>query len=250
MGCCRKNKLFSKYEINVESEFGLYKFPINTYFKPYSVKFLDIIKILENNSFIIKNSLINQGIVYIEAVFKGEEIKVKNEGYISSIKCKICSFKFSNKIFKREIEEYDVELYESSINDDILKISFDISQKEPDVVAFSCYIWNIENTLKVADTIKNINENIKIVLGGPEVSFDSIELLNKYSFIDFIIKGEGERVIKPLIDCIHMQHLEGLKNIKGLTYKENNKIIDTGFADTIIDLDSIKFPMKMRYQIK
>lgn len=96
-----RNKLVSKYELNVESDIGLIKLPIKVYFKPYSIKFLDIIKVLENNSFIIKNSLINQGILFVEAEFKGEETKVKNEGYISSIKCKICSFKFSNKVFKK-----------------------------------------------------------------------------------------------------------------------------------------------------
>ncbi|WP_027308415.1 hypothetical protein [Caloramator sp. ALD01] len=96
-----RNKLVSKYELNVESDIGLIKLPIKVYFKPYSIKFLDIIKVLENNSFIIKNSLINQGILFVEAEFKGEETKVKNEGYISSIKCKICSFKFGNKIFKK-----------------------------------------------------------------------------------------------------------------------------------------------------
>ncbi|SHF49005.1 anaerobic magnesium-protoporphyrin IX monomethyl ester cyclase [Caloramator proteoclasticus DSM 10124] len=133
-------------------------------------------------------------------------------------------------------------MYESTINEDILNISFDIVSKNPDVVAFSCYIWNIENTLKVANTIKNINENIKIVLGGPEVSFDSIELINKYNFIDFIIKGEGEKVIKPLIDSIYSNSLEGLRSIKGLTYRENLNMVDTGFAETITDLDSIKFP--------
>ncbi len=146
------------------------------------------------------------------------------------------------RYLKREIEDYDVELYESTINEDILNISFDIVIKNPDVVAFSCYIWNIENTLKVANIIKNINENIKIVLGGPEVSFDSIELINKYNFIDFIIKGEGEKVIKPLIDSIYLNSLEGLRSIKGLTYRENLNIVDTGFAETITDLDSIKFP--------
>lgn len=146
------------------------------------------------------------------------------------------------RYLKREIEDYDVELYESTINEDILKISFDIGSKEPDVVAFSCYIWNIENTLKVANTLKNINENIKIVLGGPEVSFDSMEIINKYDFVDFVIKGEGEKVIKPLIDSIRLNSLERLRDIKGLTYRENLNIVDTGFAETITDLDSIKFP--------
>ncbi|WP_051350618.1 B12-binding domain-containing radical SAM protein [Caloramator sp. ALD01] len=161
---------------------------------------------------------------------------------LAALNAKYVHSNLAIRYLKREIEDYDVELYESTINEDILNISFDIVIKNPDVVAFSCYIWNIENTLKVANIIKNINENIKIVLGGPEVSFDSIELINKYNFIDFIIKGEGEKVIKPLIDSIYLNSLEGLRSIKGLTYRENLNIVDTGFAETITDLDSIKFP--------
>lgn len=60
-----------------------------------------------------------------------------------------------------------------------------------DVVAFSCYIWNITQTLKVAEQIKDINPNTKILLGGPEVSYEWEEMI-KHSCIDYIITGEGE----------------------------------------------------------
>ncbi|MBX7226169.1 MAG: B12-binding domain-containing radical SAM protein [Chitinophagales bacterium] len=63
--------------------------------------------------------------------------------------------------------------------------------KDFDIVCFSCYIWNITPTLEVAKKIKNIHPNIKILLGGPEVSYDwqgVIELPQ----VDYIIVGEGE----------------------------------------------------------
>jgi anaerobic magnesium-protoporphyrin IX monomethyl ester cyclase len=60
-----------------------------------------------------------------------------------------------------------------------------------DVVAFSCYIWNITQTLKVAEQIKTINPNTKILLGGPEVSYEWEEVI-KNDCIDYIITGEGE----------------------------------------------------------
>ena len=60
-----------------------------------------------------------------------------------------------------------------------------------DVVAFSCYIWNITQTLEVAQKIKQINPACKILLGGPEVSYDFQDII-ALPYIDFIITGEGE----------------------------------------------------------
>ncbi|MBV1758227.1 MAG: cobalamin-dependent protein, partial [Dethiosulfatibacter sp.] len=63
---------------------------------------------------------------------------------------------------------------------------------KPDVIGFSCYIWNIELVLQIAETIKIDNSNISIILGGPEVSFESLQTMENYPFIDYIIRGEGE----------------------------------------------------------
>jgi anaerobic magnesium-protoporphyrin IX monomethyl ester cyclase len=60
-----------------------------------------------------------------------------------------------------------------------------------DVVAFSCYIWNITQTLAVAQQIKTLNPQTKILLGGPEVSYDWQDVI-ALPQVDFIITGEGE----------------------------------------------------------
>ncbi|WP_040683773.1 B12-binding domain-containing radical SAM protein [Thermobrachium celere] len=161
---------------------------------------------------------------------------------LAALNAKYVHSNLAIRYLKREIEDYDVELYESTINDDILKVAFEILDKGPNVVGFSCYIWNIENTLKVANIIKNINSDIKIILGGPEVSFDATSILSTYNFVDYIIKGEGERVIRPLIECINEDSLSSLTKIKGLSFRYNNEIIDTGYSDTIMDMDTLKFP--------
>ncbi len=70
--------------------------------------------------------------------------------------------------------------------DDIAKNCLDY-----DVVAFSCYIWNITQTLEVARKIKALNPQIKILLGGPEVSYDWSEHIAREE-VDYIITGEGE----------------------------------------------------------
>jgi hypothetical protein len=60
-----------------------------------------------------------------------------------------------------------------------------------EVVAFSCYIWNITQTLEVAKKIKEYNPNTTILLGGPEVSYE-YENVIALPQIDYIIVGEGE----------------------------------------------------------
>src|SRR5690606_41949581 len=62
--------------------------------------------------------------------------------------------------------DFDVELAEYTIKDPTLNIVTDLFNKKPDVIGFSCYIWNIEETIKVIEIIKKITPNVKIVLGG------------------------------------------------------------------------------------
>jgi len=87
-----------------------------------------------------------------------------------------------------------------------------------DVVAFSCYIWNITQTLKVAERIKAINPAVKILLGGPEVSYDWEDVM-AHDCIDYIICGEGEIPFHEFL--AHYPHVEQVPN---LVYKQNGKL--------------------------
>jgi len=90
---------------------------------------------------------------------------------------------------------------------------------EFDVVAFSCYIWNITQTLEVTQLIKTINPNTKILLGGPEVSYEWEDVI-KRDDIDFIISGEGEVPFKQFIS-----DFPKIENVSGLIFKINGDII-------------------------
>ena len=65
---------------------------------------------------------------------------------------------------------YDCQIREFSINDRDEKILEEIIKEKADVVAFSTYIWNIEVIKRLSNLIRLVDENIKIVYGGPEVS--------------------------------------------------------------------------------
>src|SRR5699024_5418516 len=93
----------------------------------------------------------------------------------------------------------NIEICEFTINQNKDYIAGEIYKMNPDIIAFSCYIWNLEETLDICNILKIVNPNIKIILGGPEVSFDGEETLKKYDFVDFIIYGEGEITFRELI---------------------------------------------------
>lgn len=102
-----------------------------------------------------------------------------------------------------------------------------------DVVAFSCYIWNITPTLLTAQAIKRINPKTKILLGGPEVSYDWQDVIAREE-IDFIIPGEGEIPFRNFLI-----NYPDLNSVKNLVSKENGKIKYTQFAETF-DLKELK----------
>lgn len=88
---------------------------------------------------------------------------------------------------------------EFTINQQIQPVLFEILRKKPDAVLFSCYIWNIEMVRRLGADIKKVYPHIKIVLGGPEVSFHGEELLKSYAWIDYIVCGEGEGAALSLV---------------------------------------------------
>lgn len=95
----------------------------------------------------------------------------------------------------------EVEIVEFSINETLQHIFSGIVRENPDVVAFSCYIWNIELIVKLSDDIKKANPNILILAGGPEVSFDSGGLLK--NGVDYLISGEGEEKFSFLLQRLY-----------------------------------------------
>ena len=117
--------------------------------------------------------------------------------------------------------EFDPQLAEYTIKDPAFNIVSDLFQKKPDVVGFSCYIWNIEETIKVIQMLKTVLPETKIVLGGPEVSYDSNHWLRKVSEIDYIIMGEGEVSFKELLHYINGDI--SLEAVRGICYLEDGK---------------------------
>ena len=91
-----------------------------------------------------------------------------------------------------------VELAEYTINHQVEDILKDIYRRRPDVIAFSCYIWNIQYVRELTADLGTLLPGIPIWLGGPEVSFDAGEVLNRMPQVTGIMKGEGEETFAQL----------------------------------------------------
>lgn len=110
------------------------------------------------------------------------------------------------------------KVLESTVNASSEEFVKNIISEKPDTVAFCCYIWNIEKTLSICETLKE-KIGCRIILGGPEVSFRAKSVLDDYSFVDFVISGEGEESFSRLLENI----ADGgdLSAVSGLSYRES-----------------------------
>jgi len=141
---------------------------------------------------------------------------------------------FTEDLCNIEIEEY-------TINQHIDFIVSDLYKKKADIICFSTYIWNLNETLEICETLKIVNPNLKILLGGPEVSFDPEVVLENNNFIDYIIFGEGELTFKEFIEHKVMGS-NNYEAIKGLAYRDGDKIIKNENRELIKDLNIIPSP--------
>ena len=101
--------------------------------------------------------------------------------------------------------------------------------------------FTLIDVIKTAKIVKEINPNIKIILGGPHVIIYPTETIG-IKEVDFVILGEAETVIKPLLDNINNPN--ELEKVKGLVFKKNGNIINTGRSDLIKNLDDLPFPAR------
>ncbi|HHU31590.1 MAG TPA: B12-binding domain-containing radical SAM protein [Clostridia bacterium] len=137
----------------------------------------------------------------------------------------------------------ELKVREFTINQDPDYYLGEIFKGNYQVVCFSCYIWNITQTLQLVAILKKVDPNLIIVLGGPEVSFDPQEIMRLHQAIDYIVLGEGEVTLKELLDCIKTGQ-GNVENIRGLAYRQGDYIKVTEARPLITDLEQIPFPYK------
>lgn len=132
-----------------------------------------------------------------------------------------------------------IELGEYTINQYVEEILQDIYKKKPDLIAFSCYIWNIRHIRELVRELRKVLPEVPIWLGGPEASYDAEGLLKNYPEVTGVLVGEGEESFYQLCRFYNGK-LESLDEVNGIAYRKEEKIVVKPYA-FVKDLSSLKF---------
>lgn len=139
-----------------------------------------------------------------------------------------------------------VEYAEYTINHQEEDILAGIYKKKPEIIAFSCYIWNIAIIDRVAAELKKVLPECEIWYGGPEVSYNPLEQLDKKPFLSGVMVGEGEETLTELLKV--WKQGGSLEAVKGIAFRRTleNSITEPFFTGVRkpLPLDEIPFPYK------
>ncbi|WP_342512778.1 B12-binding domain-containing radical SAM protein [Sporosarcina sp. FSL K6-1522] len=142
--------------------------------------------------------------------------------------------------------DYSPVITEYTIKDPTMNIVSDLYQKNPDIVGFSLYIWNIEESIKVMRMLKRVHPDVVIVAGGPEVTYDYDYWLQRVPEIDVIVIGEGERTFKQVLDAYTGK--QDMASVQGVAYQVNGDLKITAPGPKL-DLRELPSPFRFAEDI-
>ena len=137
---------------------------------------------------------------------------------------------------------YSVEIFDAEArNMEFQETINSILNKKPDIVGMTATTPLFDSCIKIAEKLKEVNSNIKIVLGGPHITALPKESLS-FKSVDFVIMGEGEYTMLELVETIEKKG--DFSKIKGVGYKEKDKNILNPVRELITNLDELPFPAR------
>lgn len=173
---------------------------------------------------------------------KGNDMKVLlgavNAKYIHSNLAVYCLKAYAEKYGDASDE---ISIGEYTINQQLDEILRDIYKRKPDMLCLSCYIWNLTYIEEICREIKKVMPQIIIWIGGPEVSYDGVKVLERLPEVDGVMKGEGEQTFCDLLHFYQNKTADGLQNMKGIVYREQTgQIVENEWRKTM-DLSKVPF---------
>lgn len=173
---------------------------------------------------------------------KGNDMKVLlgavNAKYIHSNLAVYCLKAYAEKYGDTSDE---ISIGEYTINQQLDEILRDIYKRKPDMLCLSCYIWNLTYVEEICREIKKVMPQIIIWIGGPEVSYDGVKVLERLPEVDGVMKGEGEQTFCDLLHFYQDKTVDGLQNMKGIVYREQTgQIVENEWRKTM-DLSKVPF---------
>ena len=115
-----------------------------------------------------------------------------------------------------------------------------VKKEDPDILGISVLNSSAEEAPKLAEQVKAENPNITIVLGNYHATFNAERILQKYSSVDVIVRGEGEYTSLELAKCL--ENNGDIEEVEGIAFRKNRRIVLTPERPLIKDVDSLPFP--------
>lgn len=140
----------------------------------------------------------------------------------------------------KTVKEPKVTFREFTINQPKEYIYGKLMEEAPDILGFSVYIWNRRETLELVQMLKTVRPDLTILLGGPEVSFDTEELMTENPGIDGVLLHEGEETFPEVIE--HLKKGKTLEGVLGTFYREGEEIRKNPPRPLLKNLDDLPFP--------
>lgn len=144
---------------------------------------------------------------------------------------------------------HQVELLEETINTPMLRVLELLMEKEVELYAFSVHIWNKPFVFRLLGMLRQLKPQVKIIVGGPEVSFEVERIFKEAPMVDYIVQGEGEECVPALLDYIEKQQKldnssapQDLKVPRHIAYMEGNQVQVNGGPALLEDLSNLPFP--------
>lgn len=141
------------------------------------------------------------------------------------------------------IQASALELVEYTINQKLEEILADIYHRKPELIGFSCYIWNIREIMDLAVELHKVLPEIPIWFGGPEVSYHAVTFVKEHLWLTGIMVGEGEETFLELYRAYQCR--TGLADVAGLVYREEKALSENMDMGKAMSVKSIRSPQKI-----
>jgi anaerobic magnesium-protoporphyrin IX monomethyl ester cyclase len=115
-----------------------------------------------------------------------------------------------------------------------------VEKENPDILGFSTLTSSGQTAALISTEVKKKNPNITTILGNHHATFNAERILNKYPAVDIIVRGEGEKTVVELANCL--ENGGNLKKVRGINFRNEGKIVTTPDQPLIKNLDSLPFP--------
>ena len=133
-----------------------------------------------------------------------------------------------------------IEIAEYTINQQPDEILADIYKKQPDVIAFSTYIWNRRMVGELIEELPKVLPLAEIWAGGPEVSYDAEAFLMEYPKVRGVMRGEGETVF-PALASLYIEGTGSFQTIAGITYRNDQGELQINEDGAPVNMDELPF---------